>query len=135
MIKKNVTYEQVICACQILIQQGKPVTARAVLTETGGSLTTIVKHLRRYRREQISIASRSIDRKLLPKMRDAIAVLSEYEPQVALLQQQLADLQQLLHKTEQEKKQLLSALNKASDKIAQLTKRRLNCSSEPATQR
>jgi uncharacterized protein with von Willebrand factor type A (vWA) domain len=124
MLKKNVTYEQVICACQILIQQDKPVTARAVLTETGGSLTTIVKHLRRYRREQVNIASRSIDRELLPKMRDAIAILSEYEPQVALLQQQLADTQQLLHKTEQEKKQLLSALNKANKKIDRFNKRR-----------
>jgi plasmid replication DNA-binding protein KfrA len=120
MAKTGVTYEQVAYTCQTLLKEGQTITARGILGRTGGSPNGVVKHWQRWRQEQEGIALAAVDEELSPQIKQAILaecarktalVKQQWTDKVSASEQQLAEIQTLLHQAELDKEKLLSELS------------------------
>ncbi len=132
MAKIGITYEQVAFACQSLLKDGQPITARAIMAKTGGSPANILKFWQQWRKEQEDIALAAVDEELSPQIKQA--VLAECARKTALVKNQLADkmlttekqldeMGEMLLQMSLEKDRLTLELNKAQKHIIEQDKR------------
>ncbi|APG26791.1 hypothetical protein A7E78_02325 [Syntrophotalea acetylenivorans] len=123
MPRKGIRYEQVAEACAVL-EKSQQLSVRAIQARTGGSMTTVLKHYRRWQRERSGQAG--VETTISDRLRHAL--LSELEEAAAQArhagQKEIKEAQQQIDqlKKETEKKQLRFA---QQFQIAQQQKRLL----------
>jgi chromosome segregation ATPase len=132
MAKTGVTYEQVVLACQSLLNEGQSVTVRAVMAKAGGAVSNISKFLQTWRSEQENIALAAVDEELSPQIKQAILaesarkttlVKQQLSGKITAMEQQLAEIGELLLKTDLEKDRLTQELQKTQQQIIEQDKR------------
>jgi len=93
MARKGISYEQVAKACTEL-EKSQRLSVRAIQTKTGGSMTTVLKHYRRWQRERLG--QQGVETTISDRLRHAL--LSELEETAAqsrqAVQQELQKVQQ-----------------------------------------
>jgi chromosome segregation ATPase len=98
MPRKGISYEQVAKACTEL-EKSQRLSVRAIQAKTGGSMTTVLKHYRRWQREQLG--QYGVETVLSDRLRHAL--LSELEEAAAqsrqAVQQELQEVQQQIVQT------------------------------------
>jgi hypothetical protein len=132
MAKTGINYEQVALACQSLLNEGQSVTVRAVMAKTGGSPGGLSKFIQTWRSEQENIALAAVDEELSLQIKQAILaesarkttlVKQRLSGKITALEQQLAEMGELLLKTELEKDRLILELQKVQQQIIEQDKR------------
>jgi chromosome segregation ATPase len=132
MAKTGVTYEQVVLACQSLLNEGQSVTVRAVMAKAGGAVSNISKFLQTWRSQQENIALAAVDEELSPQIKQAILaesarkttlVKQQLSGKITAMEQQLTEMGELLLKTDLEKDRLTQELQKSQQQIIEQDKR------------
>ena len=132
MAKTGVTYEQVALACQSLLKEGQSPTFRNEIPKTGGAASAVSKHLNTWRNEQENIVLAALDEELSPQVRQAILaesarkttlVKQQLSGKITAMEQQLAEMGDMLLKADQEKNQLTLELQKVQQQILEQDKR------------
>ncbi len=132
MAKTGVTYEQVALACQSLLKEGQSPTFRNVIPKTGGAASAISKHLNTWRNEQENIVLAALDEELSSQVRQAILaesarkttlVKQQLSGKITAMEQQLAEMGDMLLKADQEKDQLTLELQKVQQQTLEQDKR------------
>ncbi len=132
MAKTGVSFEQVALACQSLLKEGQTVTVRAVMAKTGGAPGNISKFLQTWRSEQENIALATVDEELSSQIKQAILaesarkttlVKQQLSGKINAMEQQLAEMGELLLKSELEKDGLTLELQKMQQHTIELDKR------------
>ncbi|MBS0351035.1 MAG: DNA-binding protein [Proteobacteria bacterium] len=128
----GVTYEQVALACQSLLKEGQSPTFRPVLARTGGAAAKVSEYLNRWRNEQENIVLAALDEELSPQVKQAILaesarkttlVKQQLSVKLTAIEQQLAEMGELLLKTDLEKDRLILELQKVQQQIIEQDKR------------
>jgi chromosome segregation ATPase len=132
MAKIGVTYEQVALTCQSLLKEGQTVTVRAVLAKVGGGAAQISKLIQQWRSEQENIAMAAVDEELSQQIKQAILaesarkttlVKQQLSGKINAMEQQLAEMGDMLLKADQEKDQLTVELQKVQQQSLEQDKR------------
>ncbi len=101
MPRKGISYEQVAKACTEL-EKFQCLSVRAIQAETGGSMTTVLKHYRRWQRE--SSGQKGVETVISDRLRHAL--LSELDETAVqsrqAVQQELKEAQQRIENTRKE---------------------------------
>jgi chromosome segregation ATPase len=120
MARTGITYEQVASACESLLNDGKALTARAILDITGGSPNNVLKHFQRWREERQKAALESIDQALSMQVKQAIlaecaqkvlSVKQHLNDEIAASRQQCEEMQGFLAQRETENEALQTEVN------------------------
>ncbi len=132
MAKIGITYEQVALVCQSLMKEGQSPNFRNVMAKTGGAAAKVSEHLNTWRNEQENIVLAALDEELSPQIKQAILaesarkttlVKQQLSGKITAMEQQLAEMGELLLKTDLEKDQLTQELQKTQQQIIEQDKR------------
>jgi uncharacterized protein involved in exopolysaccharide biosynthesis len=101
MARKGITFTQVAEVCKALETCGERISVRAIHARTGGSMTTVLKHYRRWKNHEQDTGpaiSRRLQQALLAELRQAAAGGREASREEFL--QEVRELQERLAKSE-----------------------------------
>lgn len=124
-MKKELTPEKVFAVCDRLTRENRKVSARAVLAETGGSMSLVIEYVRQWKQQQSTlkdvegVLSEPLKAAILAEIRNHTAALkNELQRQIADAEERARENTELLAEAEARIEELSAELQREHEERA-----------------
>lgn len=121
MARKGILYEQVAEAVAALQAEQRNVTVRAIHARTGGSMSTVLKHYRRWQYEQAGAPADLPD--ISPRLAETLReeMRNHARRSIQAMENRLRDGEEQLKRADEDLRSLTRELARAREQISRLT--------------